>query len=303
MTQAINYDAVLASASKTKQVRNPIVVMYADKGVGKTTWASQAPLPVFICGEDGAHSIAEIRLPAEGVVENWNQLLDYTRALAYAKHDHKTLVADTLGPLSALCLAGVVAQSGKSSWEKMGWGKEEDLVREWRVWLSLLEHCRNKRGMSIVLLAHAMQRGVNNAQLGERYYIWQGEMHPQIWSITSNWADIVLYGAREMLLHEPEHGKTRALMKADRWLYAHPDTGFEAKVRAGYRLPTRFPLSYAAFQAELNETAAGVRARITALAVGIGGDVAAKAAEFVKEAGDSITDLKVIEKKLAEMKK
>lgn len=303
MTQAINYDAVLASASKQKQIRVPLIVMYGDKGVGKTTWSSQFPAPIFLCGEDGAHSIAEVRLPAEGVFDSWDHVLTATRALAYGKHDHKTLVADTIGPLSSLCMSHVVAQSGKSSWEKMGWGKDEDLIREWRVWISLLEHCRNKRGMTVVLLAHVVGRGINSPQLGERFYVFQGDMNQVVWNFTSNWADIVLYGAREMLIHEPEHGKTRALMKADRWLHAHPDTGFEAKVRAGYRLPARFPLSYAAFQAELSETADGVRKRIAALATAIGGDVATKAAEFVKEAGENVTDLKVIERKLAELGK
>src|SRR5882672_4858507 len=158
MTQAIDYGALLASASKQKQTRPPITLAYGEKKLGKTTFGSQFPSPVFLCGEDGAHSIADARLPSEGVIETWDALLNYTRALAYGKHDYKTIVADTVGPLSTLCLAHAVMISGKGSWEKMGWGKEEDLVREWRVWQSLLEHCRNKRGMTIVLLAHSTQR-------------------------------------------------------------------------------------------------------------------------------------------------
>jgi hypothetical protein len=266
MTQAIDYGALIASGSKTKQNRSPIILAYADRGLGKTTFGSQFPKPAFLCGEDGAHSIADFRWPSDGVVDSWNQLLDFTRAFAYGNHDFKTLVADTVGPLSMICLTHTVLQSGKGSWEKMGWGKEEDLVREWRVWLSLLETCRNKRGMNIVLLAHAAQRKVSNTQLGDAHYIFQGEMHNQIWAITSNWADIVLYGSHGYRLEEQEHGKTRAVHDGNRWFYAQPDTGFEAKVRSGYWLPTKFKLDYQSYMTELSDTPAAIRERIGALA-------------------------------------
>jgi hypothetical protein len=266
MTQAIDYGALLASGSKQKQSRPPILLAYGEKKLGKTTFGAQFPKPAFLCGEDGAHSIADHRWPNEGVIESWDQLLNYTRMFVHANHDFKTLVADTMGPLAMLCLTHTVLQSGKGSWEKMGWGKEEDLVREWRVWQSLLETCRNKKGMNIVLLAHAAQRKVSNTQLGDAHYIFQGEMHNQIWAITSNWADIVLYGSHGYRLEEQEHGKTRAVHDGNRWFYAQSDTGFEAGVRGGYWLPTKFKLDYQSYMAELSDTPAAIRGRIAELA-------------------------------------
>jgi hypothetical protein len=268
MTQTVDYSAILAQGSKQKQQRPPIIILDGQKKLGKTTWAAAFPSPELLCGEDGAHSIADHRWPQDGVIETWTQLLNYTRAFAYGKHDFKTLVADTLGPLSVLCLSHVVHDSGKSSWEKMGWGKEEDLVREWRMWLSLIEHCRNKRGMNIVLLAHAEQRGVNDAQLGERVYTHQGEMHQKLWNLTSNWADIVLYGFRDATLHIPKegHGKPRAILNDGRWIATEAQTGYEAGVRGGYWLPPRILLAYEDFEEALFETPAKVRTRIMQLA-------------------------------------
>lgn len=302
----IDYSAVLASASKVKAKRAPIILLYGTKKQGKTTWAAAFPKAVFLCGEDGAHAIADVRMPSEGKIESWEQLLTYTRALAYGPHDFQTVVADTLGPLSSLCLEQTVKDSGKPSWEKMSWGKEEDLISHWRVWLALLEHCRNKRGMTVVLLAHAAQVSVQDSQHGEKYYVWAGDMHRAIWSQTSNWADMVLYTAPERVLHEPENGHIRAIATGPRWIYAQvtqQDGGFEAGVRAGFRLPAKLALSYEAFSTELSETPERVRMRIATLAASIGPEVVTKAEEFMKVAGDNVVELRVIEKKLQEIKR
>jgi hypothetical protein len=272
MTQqtVVDYTALLASGSKAKSKRPPILLLYGEKKIGKTTFGAAFPKPAFLCGEDGAHGIADFRWPNEGWITSWTSLLNYTRAFVHAKHDFKTIVADTLGPLSAVCLEHVVAESKKGSWEKMGWGKEEDLVGTWRVWMSLLERCRNERGMNVVLLAHAVQAGVQDSQHGDKYYVWQGDMHRAIWNATSNWADIVLYAAKERALHDPGEGiHTRAVVKDNHWIYTaqtSADYGFEAGVRGGYRLTPKFLLSYDAYNTELNETAEAVRQRILALA-------------------------------------
>jgi hypothetical protein len=270
MTQAaVNYDQILASSSKAKVKRPPITLLYGEKKIGKTTFGAAFPKPIFLCGEDGAHALADHRLPSEGWITSWTETLNFTRAIAYGKHDFLTFVADTAGPLSAVCLDHVVKDSGKNSWEKMGWGKEEDLVREWRVWLSLLEHCRNKRGMNILILAHSVQAGVNDSQLGEKYYVWQGDMFRSLWAATSNWADILLYAAKERSLHDPgENAHTRAMIKDNHWVYSAQTSehfGFEAGVRGGYWLPSKFKLDYKMFADNLADSPAATRVRIIEL--------------------------------------
>jgi hypothetical protein len=313
MTQTIDYGVLLAQGSKAKAKRSPISLLFGEKKIGKTTFAAAFPGAAFLCGEDGAHSIADVRYPSEGVIESWDQLLNYTRAMAYGPHNYKTLVADTLGPLSTLCLEATVRASGKPTWEKMGWGKEEDLVGKWRMWTSLLEHCRNKRGMSIVLLAHAVQAGIQDSQLGEKYYTWVGDMHRAVWNMTSNWVDLLMYAAKEKVPHDPgEKIHTRVMVKEKHWIYTRATTvdgGFEAGVRGGYRLPAKLELLYEAFNSELNDTSDAVVARIKTLITQVGdaaltaGNVSMAASKFVDAAGGDIGNLKWIEKKLQELKK
>jgi hypothetical protein len=311
MTVQVDFNALIASGSKAKQNRPPIVIAHADRGLGKTTFGAQFPKPAFLCGEDGAHSIADFRWPSEGAMDGWGQLLNYTRAFAYGNHDFKSLVSDTLGPFSFLCLSHTILQSGKGSWEKMGWGKEEDLVREWRVWLSLLEHCRNKRGMNIVLLAHSVQKKVSNTQLPEAHYVYRGDMHDALWQFTSNWADIVLYGSHGYRLEEQEHGKARAVHDGNRYFFAQSDTGFEAKVRGGYWLPAKFKLDYQTFCAELSETPIATRDRIKALLPTLTAEnaaphplelVRANIERFIKECGDNVGKLRALEAQVKKMK-
>jgi hypothetical protein len=314
--QTVNYDAVLATGSKQKMKRPPITFLYGEKKIGKTTFGAAAPKPAFLCGEDGAHAIADVRFPGEGQIAAWPELLNYTKALAYGKHDHQTIVADTIGPLCSLCLDHTVAASKAASWEKMGWGKEEDLVREWRVWLSLLEHCRNKRNMGIILLAHATQAGVQDSQLGEKYYVWQGDMQRSIWNFTSNWADIVLYVAKERaLLGLGDDERARAMVKDTHWVYSTQTSehyGFEAGVRGGYWLPPKFKLElsnpYKAFADAISDTPVAVRARILELGKSLpkGGDatvlnlLAWATPSSLGTLGDNMTALRALEVRMQE---
>lgn len=310
--QTVNYDAVLATGSKQKMKRPPITFLYGEKKIGKTTFAAAFPKPVFLCGEDGAHAIADVRFPGEGQIMTWAENLNYTRAIAYGKHEHQTLVADTAGPLCSLCLEHTIKTSGAPTWEKMGWGKEEDLVREWRVWLSLLEHCRNKRGMGVVMLAHATQAGVQDSQLGEKYYVWQGDMQRSVWNFTSNWADIVLYAAKERaLLGLGDDERTRAMVKDTHWVYSSQTSehyGFEAGVRGGYWLPSKFKLDYKVFADSIADTPVAVRARILESAKSLpkGGDatvlnlLAWATPSSLSTLGDNMTALRALEARMQE---
>lgn len=310
--QAVNYDAVLATGSKQKMKRPPITFLYGEKKIGKTTFGAAFPKGVFLAGEDGAHALADVRFPGEGQIGSWAENLNYTRAIAYGKHDFQSLVADTAGPLCSLCLEHTIKTSGAPTWEKMGWGKEEDLVREWRVWLSLLEHCRNKRGMNILLLAHATQAGVQDSQLGEKYYVWQGDMQRSVWNFTSNWADIVLYAAKERsLLGLGDDERTRAMVKDTHWVYSSQTSehfGFEAGVRGGYWLPPKFKLDYKTFSDAIADAPVAVRARILELAKSLpkGGDatvlnlLAWGTPSSLGTLGDNMTALRALEVRMQE---
>lgn len=295
-----NYQSILAKASDVQEDAPGIILVYGEGGLGKTTFAAGSPRPIFLCTEDGAKRVKGAkRLPADGSIQSWAELLDYTRAIAYGEHNYGTIVADTADCADALCVASLVKDSGKLSFEKMGWGKDEALAAKWREWLSLLEHCRNVRGMTVILIAHAIARSINSPTIGQ-YSGYSGKMNKTLWGVTYNWVDVALFAELERVLHEPDQGKARGIVSGDRFLHTKPGTGFDAKQRAGYHLPAKLPLSWSAFADALkagDETADVVRERIAQLVLQSPED-AAKAESYVKEAGDDAVKLRSVENAL-----
>lgn len=299
------YDEILKGASDAQIDIPPIVLVYGEGGVGKTTFAAGAPSPILLAAEDGARRIRGVhRLPGEGVVSSWGEVLELTRAVAYGEHSYKSFIVDTIDLIEPHCVASVVKASGKPTFEKMGWGKDEALIGEWRVWLSLLEHIRNRRSMTVILLAHAAPRTINDPTLGS-FSGWSGKCGKNIWAVTCNWVDLVLFAQHDLALHEPDNGKARSIVTGARVLHTERGTGFEAKQREGYRLPKRLPLSYEAFSQALAATAETpdvVAGRIAELVLVIGRpEVASKAADFVKVAGQDVVKLREIENNLKVM--
>jgi hypothetical protein len=204
----------------------------------------------------------------------------------------------------------VTKESGKPTFEKIGWGKDEALAAKWRQWLLLLEHCRNERGMMVILIAHVEARTITDPTIGT-YSGFAGKMNKKVWGVTYNWADIVLFAHMEKGLHEADNGKARAMVSGARIVHTVEGTGYEAKQRAGYPLPPTLPLDFGAFAEALkagDETPEVVRTRIDALLTEIANEeIANKAKVFVTQAGADVVKLRGVENglkvKLNDMKK
>ena len=74
------------------------IVVYGVEGVGKTTWAAQAPNPVFLCAEDGVRGldVPKLLCPNGDEVRTFNDVKVALGALLDEPHDFKSLVIDTV---------------------------------------------------------------------------------------------------------------------------------------------------------------------------------------------------------------
>ncbi len=294
----MDYAAILRQGSSETQNLPPTILIYAEGGVGKTTTAGKAPDVAFLCTEVGAHNIKGItRFPDKGCIPTWEALLGYVAAFANGEHSFKSLVLDTADVAAVLCFNKLVAESGKGSYEKMPYGKEDALALKFRELLMGLEKCRN-RGMLVIVLAHASVRKVNNASIGE-YYQYTGKMQKDLWAVLYNWVDIAMFARKEMAIYQPDKGKAMGMVDGARYLYAESDTGFEAKQRAGYSLPKQMPLDFDALMEALragDEKPEMVRDRIDALLAEIANEeIATKAKVFVTQAGADVVKLRGVE--------
>ena len=66
-------------------LKPPKVVLYGTGGIGKTTWASNAPNPIFILTEAGQGILDIARFP---FCNDWVSIIECCRVLHEQKHDY-----------------------------------------------------------------------------------------------------------------------------------------------------------------------------------------------------------------------
>ena len=207
--------ALLQNVIKGRQPVPPRLMIYGSEGVGKSTFAANAPKAVFIQTEDGLSEIDCARLPLVGSFE---ELLTQLKAIRDEEHDYQTLCLDSLDWTERLVWDRVCADYGVKCIEKAdgGYGKGyTHALTYWRQIIALLNEIRAKRNMAVVLIA-------------------------------CEWVDAVLFATRRMRV-DSTTGKA-APVGADggeRILRTNGSPACIAKNR--YGLPTELALSWTAF--------------------------------------------------------
>src|ERR1043165_5226016 len=111
------------SLSKIKKGRVQLphfVLVYGVDGVGKTTFAAEAPDCVFIGTEAGYGLLDVARFPTP---RNFSEVLATVQLLINEKHEYKTLALDSLDWMEPLVHAHVSQKNGWNSIEDPGYGK------------------------------------------------------------------------------------------------------------------------------------------------------------------------------------
>ena len=109
------------------------VVIYGSDGVGKSSWASQAPKPIFLDIEDG---VSNIDVDSISLNESkFEDVIDTIRALLTEDHGYETLVIDSIDWLESKIWRKVVRDYGKDikNIEDIGYAKGYTyaLDRDW----------------------------------------------------------------------------------------------------------------------------------------------------------------------------
>jgi two-component system OmpR family response regulator len=85
------------------------VLLYGTHGIGKSTWASQAPKPIVLATEDGLNDVGVDRIEFYG-----RETIDLAKALialsGEEEHGYKTVVIDSLDWLDGVCEDKVEAE-------------------------------------------------------------------------------------------------------------------------------------------------------------------------------------------------
>lgn len=290
----------LGAVTKGKIAKPLRIVMYGVEGCGKSTFAGDAPSPIFIGAEDGTAHLDVARFPEP---RSWTDVLAALDELLTAEHSYKTLAIDTLDWLEPRCWAHVCAtrvdKNGKkhSNIENFPYGNGYALALDtWRDLLVKVDALRDRRGMTAILIAHSHVRTFKNPT-DDDYERYQLKVHDKAAGLIKEWADCVFFAQHETLTHK-QNNRSKGISTGARVIYTERRAAWDAKNRQG--LPESFPLRWDAFEEARAGGADRLRARIVTLLEGQPANLATLVNGEVSKAGDDVARLAKIEGRLAE---
>jgi hypothetical protein len=272
------------AAIKKGKIDKPIrVVMYGTEGIGKSTFASEAPNPVFVCAEDGTKALDVARYPEP---KTWDEILDAIEELRTASHDYETFVLDTLDWAEPLCWSKVCRDGKKPDIEAFDYGKGYTAaVDVWRHLLGRLDALSTERNMHVVLLAHAHVRKFQNPE-GADFDRYEMQLHAKSAAVIKQWCDALLFAKLEVLTHEIKK-RAKGIDSGARLIHTSKCAAFDAKNRDG--LPSQIPLSWSEFFACVKSGAPAeteqLQAEIAELMAIVGDKVRTDATAAIERAG------------------
>ena len=241
----------LASVKKDIGPRPDRILLVGTEGVGKTTFAADAPNPIFVCAEDGLPPVLG-SVPRFPEPTGISDVLEAVRVLIREEHDYRTLAIDTLDWLEPLiwrelCVRnGWLDAHGTPDIEKPGYGKGYvAATEEWRKLLGALDTLRERKGMEIILLAHATIKTFQNPA-GNDYSRYESKLHKGAASLVREWTDVNLFAVHEEFVRETK-GKAKGVSTGRRVIHTERTAAWDAKNR--YALPSELPLNYADYAA------------------------------------------------------
>ena len=248
----------LESISRSSGIKAPRIVVHGPAGVGKTTFGSSAPNPIFIQTEDG---LGKLEVDAFPLMQTFQDVLDALNILHTSQHNYQTVVLDSLDHLEPLLWAHLcdryVGPKGEryDSIEDFGFGKGYVLALDlWRQLLTALYDLRNDRGMAFILIAHSEIKRFESP-MTDSYDRYQIKLHKRASDLVQESVDCVMFADYKTVIEKEEVGfnktKTRGISTGQRYLYTEARPSFIAKNR--YGLPPELPLCWQAFSDALSK--------------------------------------------------
>ena len=222
------------------------VVLYGPEGIGKSTFASQFPDPVFIDTEGGTKRLNVARLPAP---TSWLMLMDEVAEVARGNVPCGTLVIDTADWAERLCIETVCARFKVKGIEDFGYGKGYTYAKE--EFARLLDALGDvlAAGKHVVVTAHAQISRFEQPDAVGSYDRWTMKTSKQVAPLLREWCDMLLFANYKTVVEKAGAG-ANAKNKASggkRVLYTTHNPCWDAKNRFG--LPDEVPFEFASIAA------------------------------------------------------
>jgi len=231
---------LISQVSRGKQAAPRRVMPYGTQGIGKSTFGATAPAPIFVPTEDGLGQIDCAKFP---LARSFADVMLSLRELQEAPHDFRTVVIDSLDWLERLIFEDVCKSENVTNIERIGYQKGYTFaLNYWRPLLGQLDELRYRRGMTIVLIAHAK---VEKFQTPEdvAFDRFSPRLHKLSSALVQEWCDEVFF-ATYSAATDPK--KVRNSAVPERIMRTVEGPTHVAKNRLN--MPPELPLEWAAYE-------------------------------------------------------
>ena len=219
------------------------VVVYGTEGIGKSTFASQFPDPLFI---DTEGSTRELDVARFDPPSSWEMIKSQVSYVIKYPDVCRTLVIDTADWAERLMIDSICAEKGWDGLEAPGWGKGVTYAAEtFGKFLNLLSDVVDK-GVNVVVTAHADLKKVDLPEEMGSYDHWCMKTTKKVSPMIREWADMVLFANyKTIVVNVDGQGAQKGKNKAQggrRVMYTCHTPFWDAKNRYGLKeeLPFEF---------------------------------------------------------------
>lgn len=222
------------------------VVLYGVEGIGKSTFASQFPDPLFIDTEDSTLHMNVKRFDKPTSWEMLKQQVEYVKQ----NKPCQTLVIDTMDWAEALAKRHLMDQN---KWNDTGndyGNKYIALEKEMGNLLNQLSEVIDA-GTNVVVTAHAMLRKKEEPDEMGAFDRYELKLEKKSAAIVKEWADMVLFANYKTTVITDSKTNSKKATGGQRMMYTTHRPAWDAKNRMG--LADELPFDYSQITMAFNQ--------------------------------------------------
>lgn len=206
------------------------VIVYGPEGIGKSTFASKFPEPLF---SDTEGSTKKLNIKRFDAPSSWEMLLQQVQ---YVRDNLpcKTYVIDTADWAEKLCAQAVCAAHKKKSIADFGYGSGFTYLKdEFGKLLNLLDEVIG-RGINVVITAHSYLRKFEQPDEMGAYDRYEMKLTKFVAPLIKEWADAVFFvNYKTYVITDDKTKKSKAQGSGTRMMYTTHHPCWDAKNRDG----------------------------------------------------------------------
>lgn len=227
---------------ETLQIEPMKVLIYGVEGIGKTTFASKFPDPIFIDTEGSTGFINARKLPNP---TSWTMLLDELEDIK-SEPRGKTLIIDTLDWAERLAKKYLMDKNKWAAIDSTNYGSRYvALSDEIGKLLNKLTEIKDL-GINVVLTAHAETKKHELPDEMGQYDKYTLKLEKRDAGLAKEWADMILFFNYKTTIISDSKSNSKKATGGQRVMYTTHKPAWDAKNRLG--LPDELPIDFEAIR-------------------------------------------------------